>query len=149
MSVKEKAASLTINRELKAPVDAVYAAWTDPQKIVRWFAPRDDFTCEVPTHELRVGGRYTILMRDPDGERHCVSGEYREIVENEKLVFSWAWESTPERVSLVTVHFRKSGDQTRLQLKHEQFADSDARDSHERGWNGCLDRLVNKIPQLQ
>ena len=148
MTVKVKAASLTINRELDAPVDVVHAAWTDPQKLVRWFAPRDDFTCEVPDHELRVGGRYTILMHEPGGERHCVSGEYREIVENEKLVFSWAWESTPERVSQVTILLREAGDQTRLQLKHEQFATPEARDSHEKGWNGCLDRLVSKLSQL-
>ncbi|MGI9425472.1 MAG: SRPBCC family protein [Hyphomicrobiaceae bacterium] len=148
MTVKQQAPSLTINRDLKAPIDVVYAAWTDPEKIVQWFAPSDTYTCEVPDFDLRVGGRYTVLMRDAKGERHCVSGEYREIVENEKLVFSWAWESTPERISMVTVLLRRAGDLTRLQLTHEQFADPDARDRHKLGWSGCLDRLVEKISRF-
>ncbi len=134
--------SLTINRTLQAPVEAVYAAWTDPAQIVRWFAPSDDFRCEVPECDVRVGGRYTVLMHSPDGERHCVSGEYREVVANERLVFSWFWETTPERVSLVTVTMRDMAGATRLQLVHEQFADEAARDRHNKGWTGCLDRLV-------
>lgn len=147
MSTKT-APSLTINRTLNATVEAVYAAWTDPAKLMKWFAPTDAFTCEVPEFDLRVGGRYTILMRSPDGESHGVTGEYREIVANEKLVFSWAWETTPERVSLVTVTLRDTGDATRMQLVHEQFADEAARDRHNSGWSGCLDRLEEQIGTL-
>jgi len=66
---------------------------------------------------------------------------YREIVPNKKLVYTWAWESTPERESLVTVEFKPSGNGTELVLTHEQFADSEARDKHQHGWNGCMDRL--------
>jgi len=54
---------------------------------------------------------------------------------------AWAWESTPERESLVTVEFKPSGNGTELVLTHEQFADSEARDKHQHGWNGCMDRL--------
>ena len=53
--------------------------------------------------DVRVGGRYRIVVRTPDGEEHDVSGVYREVVPNEKLVFTWAWRSTPERESLVTI----------------------------------------------
>ena len=51
-----------------------------------------------------------------DGEQHDVSGVYREIVPNEKLVFTWAWKSTPERESLVTVMFKPDGAGTMLTL---------------------------------
>lgn len=140
--------SLTINRTLNAAVPVVFAAWTDPAKIVQWFAPSDDMTCEVPDFDFKVGGSYTIVMRSPDGERHCVSGHYREIVENQKLVFSWAWESTPERVSQVTIKLRPDGDATRLQLIHEQFFDEAARDNHNIGWTACLERLIANIARL-
>lgn len=139
------APSLTINRTLNATVSAVFAAWTDPARIVQWFAPSEEMTCEVPEFDFKVGGSYTIVMRNADGERHCVSGQYREIIENQKLVFSWAWESTPERVSQVTVILRPNGDTTRLQLVHEQFFDEAARDNHNIGWSACLERLVTKI----
>ena len=88
-----------------------------------------------------VLGRYRIVARSPDGEEHHVSGEYREVVPNEKLVFTWAWRSTPERVSLVTLHIRPDGEGARLTLVHEQFFDEPARDRHRQGWTGSLDKL--------
>ena len=96
--------SLTLKRRLNAPPEKVYAAWTDPEKIVRWFGPRKAKDGSMrPSIDLRVGGRYRISFDTTDGEYHQVGGVYREVVPNERLVFSWAWHSTPERESLVTV----------------------------------------------
>ena len=89
----------------------------------------------------RVGGRYRILARSPSGEEHDVSGVFREVVPNRKLVFTWAWRSTPERQSLVTVEFVPEGTATALTLTHEQFADEGARDRHRHGWTAILDKL--------
>jgi len=76
-----------------------------------------------------------------NGEYYEVGGVYRELVPNRRLVFSWAWHSTPERESLVTVSLKPDGDGTLLTLTHEQLFDQAARDSHERGWNDLLDKL--------
>jgi len=46
---------------------------------------------------------YRVVLRSPGGEEREVSGEFREVAANRKLVFTWAWRSTPERQSLVTV----------------------------------------------
>ena len=70
-----------------------------------------------------------------------MSGVYREVVPNEKLVFTWAWRSTPERESLVTVSIKPDGAGSLLTLTHEQFFDEPARDRHEHGWIGCLNKL--------
>jgi uncharacterized protein YndB with AHSA1/START domain len=70
-----------------------------------------------------------------------VTGAYREVIPNEKLVFTWAWRSTPERESLVTVLLKRDGDGTMLTLTHEQFFDEVARDRHQHGWVGSLDKL--------
>ena len=114
---------LQIRRVYQASVATVYAAWTDPEQVKHWMGPSDDFGEAEVTSDVRVGGMY------------------REIVPNKKLVYTWAWESTPERESLVTVEFKPSGNGTELVLTHEQFADSEARDKHQHGWNGCMDRL--------
>jgi len=133
--------SLQIRRTYNAPVAAVYAAWTDPQQLNDWMAPSDDFGKTEATVDLRAGGRYRVVMHGPDGEVHRVGGVYREVVPNRKLVYTWAWESTPERESLVTVEFKPSGDGTELVLTHQRFADTEARDKHQHGWNGCLERF--------
>ena len=137
----EDQTSLRIRRYYPHPVASVYAAWSDPAQMKHWMGPSDDFGEAEVTMDVRVGGRYRFVMHAPDGEQHRVGGEFREIVPERKLVYTWAWESTPERESLVTVEFRASGQGTELLLTHQRFADAQARDKHQHGWNGCLDRL--------
>ena len=133
--------SLTVKRRLNAPPEKVYAAWTDPQKIVRWFGRPDakpgSFQADI---DPRVGGRFRVSF-STDEEYYEVGGVYREVVPNARLVFSWAWHSTPERESQVTVSLKPDGDGTLLTLHHEQLFDQAARDGHERGWIGSLDQL--------
>src|SRR5713101_1604318 len=137
--------SLAFKRRLNAPPEKVYAAWTDPQKIIRWFgrtdARPDSFAAEI---DARVGGRYRVSF-STDSEYYEVGGVYREVVPNQRLVFSWAWHSTPERESQVTVSLQPDGDGTLLTLHHEQLFDAAARDGHERGWIGSLEKLANYV----
>ena len=132
--------SLTLKRRINAPPAKVYAAWTDPAKIAVWFGP-GPLENVIAETDVRVGGRFRVAMRAPDGEVHDVSGVYREVTPDEKLVFTWAWRSTPERESLVTVLLKPDGDGTLLTLIHEQFFDEAARDRHQSGWAGTLDKL--------
>ena len=133
--------SLSLVRHYRAPPEAVWRAWTEAEALRQWFHPDD--IAEVPLVEadVRVAGRYHIRMRSPDGEEHDVSGIYREVTPPERLVFTWAWKSTPERESLVTVTLEPDNGGTRLTLLQEGFFDQRARDLHEEGWTGCLDQL--------
>ena len=134
--------SLTLNRRLKAAPSQVFAAWTDPQKIVHWFGPKETVAGSVRAKmDVRSGGSYQMNFRTDDGENHQVGGVYREVVPDSRLVFTWAWHSTPERESLVTVTVAADGDGTLLTLHHEQFFDQQARDGHSHGWTGTLDKL--------
>ena len=130
--------SLSIVRKLDAAPGKVWRALTEPEMLKKWMTP--DAATKVATAEidLRVGGRYRIVMRPPEGEEHDVRGVYREIVPNKKLVYTWAWKSTPERESVVTIELRAAGNGTELTLRHEQFVDKEARDRHQHGWTGCL-----------
>lgn len=132
--------SLTIKRRFNAAPAKVFQAWIDPEKIKRWMGPGEVSTVTAEC-DARTGGRYRILMRAPDGQEHDVSGVYREIIVNEKLVFTWAWKSTPDRESLVTVTLKADGDGTIMTLTHEQFFDEDARDRHQHGWSGAMEKL--------
>jgi uncharacterized protein YndB with AHSA1/START domain len=107
---------------------------------VKWFGPDSGPVTRAET-DLRVGGRYVIAFNTENGERHQVGGIYREVVPNEKLVFTWAWHTTPERESLVTITVKPDGAGSILTLLHEQFFDEAARDGHKRGWSGSLDKL--------
>ena len=132
--------SLTLKRRLKATPDKVYAAWTDPEKILKWFGP-DSGPVKEATTDVRVGGHYAITFHTEDGEQHHVSGHYREVVPNERLVLTWAWRTMPEREFLLTILIKPDGAGSLLTLIHEQFFDEAARDRHREGWSSCLDKL--------
>ena len=132
--------ALTLKRRLNAPPSKIYRAWTDAAKISRWFGPEDAEILHAET-DVRVGGRYRIVFRGPDGEEHDVGGVYREVVPNQKLVFTWAWRSMPERESYVTVMIKSDGPGSMLTLIHEKFFDEAARDRHSTGWTGALNKL--------
>ena len=132
--------SLTLKRHLNATPEHVYDAWTDAEKIAQWFGPGEVEVVHAEA-DARIGGAFRILMKSPDGEDHDVSGVYREVVPNETLSFTWAWRSTPERESFVTISIKPDGDGSLLTLTHEQFFDEVARDHHKQGWVGCLDKL--------
>src|SRR5262249_33141386 len=92
--------SVTNQRRYNAPPEKVYDAWTHAEMIVGWFGPSDAEQGSVKAMmDVRTGGRFTISFTHSNGEYSEVSGVYKEVVPNQKLVFSWAWHSTPERES--------------------------------------------------
>ncbi|WP_213289614.1 SRPBCC domain-containing protein [Bradyrhizobium sp. sGM-13] len=112
---------------------------------MQWFGPTSVEEGSVKADiDLRVGGRYRISF-NADGNYNEVGGVYREVVPNERLVFSWAWHSTPERESLVSISIRPEGSGSLLVFNHAQFVDSVARDNHERGWTELFAKLENYL----
>src|SRR5690606_1104082 len=87
--------SLTLTRRIKAPATKVFEAWTDPEKIVRWFGPDSGKVASAET-DVRIGGRYRIVFHTEDGEQHDVSGEYSDVVPAQRLAFTWQWRTLPE-----------------------------------------------------
>ena len=139
--------SLTLKRRFKAPPAKVFAAWTDPERMKAWMGPGEIKAVKAEA-DARLGGRYRVLMRSPGGEEHDVSGVYREIIANEKLVFTWAWKVEPPdepHESLVTVLFKPDGTGTILTLTHEHLFDEESRKGHEGGWIGAFEKLERLV----
>jgi uncharacterized protein YndB with AHSA1/START domain len=132
--------TLEIRRLIPAPRQRVFDAWTNAKELDRWSAP-GPMTARAEV-DLRVGGRYRLTMRGPDGVERRVGGVYREIDPPAKLVYTWKWEESAMPDSVVTVEFHDRGKQTEVVLRHDGLVDPDSRARHEHGWNGCLDKLV-------
>jgi uncharacterized protein YndB with AHSA1/START domain len=113
--------------------------------MMRWWGGNNEATRTAET-DLRVGGRFHVGFKGDTGEQHDVSGTYKEVVPNRKLVFSWAWRTTPERESQVTIDIKPDTDGSILTLTHEQFFNEKARDDHARGWSAGLDHLERLFP---
>jgi uncharacterized protein YndB with AHSA1/START domain len=135
--------SLTLTRSYPVAPEKVWRAWTDPQAVSKWWGPGPGEPVSLAELDVRVGGRFRIVFGGPDGKAHECAGEYKEVVPNRKLVFTWSWpNSTPERVSVVTIVFEDLKGKTQLIFKHEQLFDEEVRDNHKRGWSGALDKLA-------
>lgn len=137
---------LRLQRTYPVAPEKVWRAWTDPQALSAWFGPGDMESVTQAELDVRPGGRYRIRFQTPDGEQHEVGGTYEVVEPLRRLVFSWAWHTTPERVSRVTVRLEPVPGGTELDFVHEQFFDEAARTSHARGWSATfakLDRWIN------
>jgi uncharacterized protein YndB with AHSA1/START domain len=135
--------SLTLTRGYPVAPEKVWRAWTDPQAVAKWWGPAPGEPVSLAELDVRVGGRFRIVFGGPDGKAHECAGEYKEVVPNRKLVFTWSWpNSTPERVSVVTIVFEDLKGKTQLIFKHEQLFNEEVRDNHKRGWTGALDKLA-------
>jgi uncharacterized protein YndB with AHSA1/START domain len=139
--------SLTLVRRIKAPPARVYAAWTQPALMARWWGP-DGGPVLSAEADPRVGGRFRVVFQTLDGETHDCRGEYQEVVPERKLVFTWEWVSLPERQSRVIIAFRPIPEGTELTFTHAQFFDEAARDGHRTGWNGGFDKLERLLAEL-
>ena len=92
---------ILIKREFDAPKELVFAAWTTPELIKKWWTARrgEITTCEV---DLRVGGRWRYAMFATHGFEVAFHGEFREIVPNERIVSTEIYEGAPDAAALST-----------------------------------------------
>ena len=137
--------SLVVRRHVPAPPGAVFAAWTDPDELVRWWGP-PGVECAGAEVDLRVGGAFRLGNRMPTGEVVWISGEYEVIERPHRLVYTWVAGSggaTPADAERVTVEFAELDGGTEVTVTHRQIASEEARDGHHQGWLGCLDGLVS------
>ena len=135
--------SLEIKRFINAPRNRVYAAWTDPAQLRRWFGPENVRTRDIVA-ETRVGGKFRWDLTNPEGEEMTVQGEYRELQPCGKIVFTWQWqddETWENHNSIVTVELSDVAGGTELRLVHEQLPSEESRDNHNDGWNSLLTKL--------
>jgi uncharacterized protein YndB with AHSA1/START domain len=136
---------LVVTRILDAPRDLVFRAWTRPEHVVRWWGPHG-FTTHSCRQDLRPGGTFQLSMRSPEGAEHPRQGVFREIVEPERLVFTWAGQEAdgrPGPETVVTVTFADHADgKTRLTLHQAVFDSVAGRESRRGGWTQILERLA-------
>jgi uncharacterized protein YndB with AHSA1/START domain len=137
--------SVSLIRAINAPVETVFAAWTDATLMRHWLAPEPSERTAIQVDaEPRVGGRYRIVVIGP-GDLLVTAGEYREVVPGKRLVMTWSSSeplvSSQDATTLITVDMRALGAGcTELTLVHSGVARGDEQGLRE-GRAASLDRL--------
>jgi uncharacterized protein YndB with AHSA1/START domain len=146
---------LVLTRLINAPREKVYRAWTDPELLKQWFAPKP-YTTPVVEIDVRPGGSAYFVMRGPDGKDLPNRGVYLEVVPNEKLVstdaYVKAWEPSEKPFMTLILTFEDEGGKTRYtaRVRHWTVAD---RETHEKmgfheGWGLCTDQLEALVAKI-
>ena len=141
--------ALTLERHYPVAPQKVWRAWTEPEAVKQWWGPGGNDPVSVAQLDVRVGGRFRVVFGGAQGKDHEVQGIYKEVVPERKLVFTWTWpNSTPERVSQVTIRLTPAAGGTDFHFLHEQLFDETVRDNHKRGWSESLAKLEIFLQQI-
>ena len=160
MSTPERSSSLqdrelVLTRIIDASPEKVFRAWTEPALMKQWFAPLPWTTPHAET-DVRPGGSNLIVMRDPKGNEFPSRGVYLEVVKNERLVvtdaYEKAWEPSEKPFMTAILTFEAEGNKTKYtaRVRHWSVADREAHEKmgfHE-GWGQCADQLAALVAKL-
>jgi len=152
---------LVIRRVFDEPRELVWKAWTDPERMKRWWGPKN-FTAPVCKIDLRVGGVYLYCMRSSEGQDYWSTGVYREIVPQERIVCTDSFadeKGNPVPAShygmggdwpaelLVTVTFAESAGKTKFTLRHVDIPAGQMKELTSAGWNESFDKLADVLTE--
>jgi uncharacterized protein YndB with AHSA1/START domain len=146
---------ILITREFDAPKHLVYKAWTTPELVKRWWhANRGEVkSAEI---DLRVGGTWRYVSVTPEGFEVAFHGEYRELVPNERIVSTEAFEGVPDpdaNATLNTATFTEENGRTTLTILVEapskEVRDAMIESGMEAGMQDALDLLEQVAGSLR
>ncbi|WP_421779999.1 SRPBCC family protein [Kiloniella litopenaei] len=137
--------TLVIERVFDAPREQVWKAWTDRDIRMQWLSPKD-FSVRQDDGRICAGHEYKACMISSAGKESRYAGEYREVKEPEKLVFTHTWQNdicgVPYIETLCTVLLEETADgKTKMIFTQSGLRSADARRSHNGGWSECFDKL--------
>lgn len=146
---------LVLTSIIDAPREKLFRAWTEPELIKLWFAPRPWTTAKVEV-DVRPGGNSLVVMRSSEGQDMPCPGVYLEVVPNERLVFTdmftKAWEPSEKPFMTGILTFEDVGGKTRYtaRIKHpsESVADEHEKMGFATGWTQCTEQLAELVARI-
>lgn len=140
--------TLEMTRSLPALPSVVFAAFSDPGELAKWWGPQG-FTVGSLDFDPRVGRTYRIEMQPPGGDPFYLTGEFREVDPAARFAFTFVYEDPdPDDVeTLVELSFHDLVQSTELVFTQGRFKTEARRELHRRGWMDSFDRLEQLISQ--
>jgi uncharacterized protein YndB with AHSA1/START domain len=134
--------TLEIERVLPGARSGVFAAFSDPNELAKWWGP-EGFSIPDVEFDPRVGASYRIAMQPPQGDAFHLTGEFREVDPPARLAYTFVWEEPdPDDVETVAdLSFRGLGESTEVVLTQGPFKTEARRALHRDGWNDSFDKL--------
>ncbi|MBI1730435.1 SRPBCC domain-containing protein [Candidatus Acetothermia bacterium] len=147
---------LLITRFFDAPRVLVWKAWSEPDRMKKWWGPKG-FTAPVVKIDFRIGGKYLCVMRSPEGRDFWSTGVYREIVPHDRIVYTdnfadehgkqvpashYGFDGDWPDDMLVTLTFEEQQGKTKMTLRHTGLPAGQISEQTGAGWNESFDKLA-------
>lgn len=150
--------TLQLKHQYKATPTQVFAAWSNPEALGKWFGPHSHH-CKVEKFDFSVGGDYQIRMIPVAEDADCAgdtsqdsvcAGQFVEIIPDERIAMTFDWIENGAEMgeTLLTIELQPVGDKTELILTHEHLPDEDLRNAHQGGWEGSLECLEEYLATI-
>ena len=139
---------ITITRVFDAPRERLWREWTEPEAFADWFGgPTSEVPLESVSMDVRPGGRWRLAMYvEPDRREMLWKGEYLEVAEPERLVFTVSDQPGEDRYELVTVVLADLGDgRTEMHFEQRGYLGPEAYEYTKSGWSGFFDRIDARL----
>jgi uncharacterized protein YndB with AHSA1/START domain len=142
---------VTITRVFDAPRELVWKAWTEPEQFAKWFgAPPFTTPASTVSMDVRPGGRWAATMvHETDGTELPFRGEYKEVVEPERLVI--LFEDTDDEsnplVETLTVTFNDLGDKTEVVAHQSGHMPDEQYEALVDGYGAFFDQLAAHLAE--
>jgi uncharacterized protein YndB with AHSA1/START domain len=148
MTAQPAALTLEMTRVLPAAPSVVFAAFSEPDELAKWWGPQG-FTVGSLDFEPRVEATYRIEMQPPEGDPFYLTGEFREVKSPARLAFTFVYEDPdPDDVeNVVELSFRDLGESTEVAFSQRPFKTEARRELHRGGWADSFDRLEQLLSQ--
>lgn len=145
--------TVQVGKAFPVPVEVLYQAWISPESLKQWCNPLGNRLTEV-RNEVREGGELVYRAEgENEGSPLLITGQYEEVKEAERLVYSWNWKfpdrKMHESLFRMTVTFARLEDRleegSRIEVKQEALKNDEALSIHEQGWEIALDSLYGYL----
>jgi uncharacterized protein YndB with AHSA1/START domain len=122
--------------------ERIFSMLTEPLELMKWWGPRG-FTTPQAEVDLTLGGGYRLTMKPPDGDPFHLSGEFLEINQPSRLVYTFRWDepAPDDRETIVTLSVEAAGDSSRVSLSQGSFTTEERLSLHRSGWMDAFGRL--------
>ncbi|WP_243387181.1 SRPBCC family protein [Bacillus kexueae] len=137
----DKLFTLELKREYAVSAKRMFEAWTKPEQFKMWMGPKG-YQVAIEEMNVEAKGTYRLVMENAEGQKHVLVGKYLEVMPNEKLVFTWKWESDEQEFpeTVVTVLFKEISEKSmELAIVHDCLPSEEAAQNHNQGWSSTLD----------
>ena len=136
---------ILITRVFDAPKEVLYRAWTTPELVRRWWSG-DRGTMTIAEMDVQVGGSWRYVLVTADGSEFAFHGEYREIVPDERIVYTEVFEDLPDAEAQTTVTFDEVDSRTTVAIL-VRYGSREQRDAHRRYMNAGLNEALDRLGQ--